>query len=1535
MKKVPRSFLIFSPGSFLFLCTFFLITAVMAFSPAAVSCAEELRPESQVTQGAPQENHTVGNSKEAVPESADQVPSYGAVLVTLDGPKDAKWSLNGEGAYESGLTVDSLPVGTHSVSFSEVADWTAPAAQDVTVVKDETASVSAAYVRHVGSVSVTIDGPKDAKWSLNGEGAYESRYKIDSVPAGSYKIGFSEVSDWTAPAAQDVTVVKDETSSVSAAYVRHVGSVSVTLDGPKDAKWSLNGEGAYESGQTVDALPVGTHKVSFSEVADWTAPGAQEVVVVKDETASASAAYVRHVGSVSVTLEGPKDARWSLNGEGTYESEYKVDSVPTGAHKVEFAQVENWTAPAPQEITVAKDRTISIGVSYVRHVGSVSVTIEGPKDAKWSLNGEGAYESRYKIDSVPTGSYKISFSEVADWTAPAAQDVPVVKDETAAVSAAYVRHVGSVSVTIDGPKDAKWTLNGEGAYESGYTVDSVPTGTHKVSFSEIADWTAPAAQDVPVVKDETAAVSAAYVRHVGSVSVIIDGAKDAKWSLNGEGAYESGYTVDSVPTGSHKFTFSEVTDWTAPASHDVPVVKDETASVSAAYVRHVGSVSVIIDGPKDAKWSLNGEGAYESGQTVDALPVGTHKVGFSEIADWTAPAAQDVPVVKDETATVSAAYVRHVGSVSVTLDGPKDVKWSMNGEGAYESGHTVDSVPTGTHKVSFSEAVDWTAPAAQDVAVVKDETAAVSAAYVRHVGSVSVTLDGPKDAKWSLNGEGAYESGQTVDALPVGTHKVSFSEVADWTAPAAQDVSVVKDETASVSAAYVRHVGSVSVTLDGPKDAKWSLNGEGAYESGYTLDSVPTGSYKISFSEVADWTAPESQDVTVVKDETASVSAVYVRHVGSVSVTLDGPKDARWNLDGEGSYESGHTMDSVPTGSHKVTFSEAADWTAPTVQDVTVVKDETASVSAVYVRHVGSVSVTIDGPKDAKWSLNGEGAYESGHTVDSIPTGSHKVTFSEVKDWTAPAAREVAVVKDETASVSAAYVRHVGAVSVYIDGPEEARWSLNGEGSYESGEKVDSIPTGKHTISFPDIADWTTPAPEEFIVNRNATAVVSGTYVRHVGSVAVKIEGPKDAKWNLNGKGNYDSGHVVKDVPTGKYTVSFAEVPDWTKPDDTTVTVSRDGTAALAGNYIRHVGSVAVKIEGPKDAKWNLNGKGNYDSGHVVKDVPTGKYTVSFTEVPDWTKPDDTAVTVSRDGTAALSEGYIRHVGSVAVNIDGPQGAKWSLDGKGSYDSGYVVKFVPTGKYPVSFADVPDWTKPTNTSVTITRDETAEVSGAYVKHTGSVSVTIDGPREARWSLDGKGGYASGQTVSGIEVGSSAVSFSEVPGWTKPANARVTVRNGAASRVSGTYIRHTGSVKVNITGTKDGRWSIDGKGNYPSGWTAKNIVVGNYKILFSNVSGRVKPEVKTITVKNGATTTVSAAYTQNTGSISVTIDGPKEARWSIDGRGSYTSGQTVSEILVGNHTITFSYVRGWKNPADKRVTVTRGAVESVRGVYSER
>ncbi len=104
------------------------------------------------------------------------------------------------------------------------------------------------------------------------------------------------------------------------------------------------------------------------------------------------------------------------------------------------------------------------------------------------------------------------------------------------------------------------------------------------------------------------------------------------------------------------------------------------------------------------------------------------------------------------------------------------------------------------------------------------------------------------------------------------------------------------------------------------------------------------------------------------------------------------------------------------------------------------------------------------------------------------------------------------------------------------------------------------------------------------------------------------IDGPKEAKWSFDGK-TFDSGHVVENVPTGKYAVSFSDVPEWTKPADAEVTVEKDGAAALEGKYVRHVGSVSVTIDGPKEAKWTFDGK-TFDSGHVVENVPTGKYAV-------------------------------------------------------------------------------------------------------------------------------------------------------------------------------------------------------------------------------------------------------------------------------------------------------------------------------------
>ena len=142
--------------------------------------------------------------------------------------------------------------------------------------------------------------------------------------------------------------------------------------------------------------------------------------------------------------------------------------------------------------------------------------------------------------------------------------------------------------------------------------------------------------------------------------------------------------------------------------------------------------------------------------------------------------------------------------------------------------------------------------------------------------------------------------------------------------------------------------------------------------------------------------------------------------------------------------------------------------------------------------------------------------------------------------------------------------------------------------------------------------------------------------------------------------------------------------------------------------------------------------------------------------------------------------------GSVSVTITGPTDARWSLDGKGSYSSGYVLNEVAVGTHTISFSDVAGWEKPADIEITVTKDITSSLTTTYVQSKGSVSVTITGPSQAHWSLDGTGSYTSGQTISDVIPGSHTVSFSGIPGWTTPADINLSLDPGESLSLTGQY-----------------------------------------------------------------------------------------------------------------------------------------------------
>ena len=97
----------------------------------------------------------------------------------------------------------------------------------------------------------------------------------------------------------------------------------------------------------------------------------------------------------------------------------------------------------------------------------------------------------------------------------------------------------------------------------------------------------------------------------------------------------------------------------------------------------------------------------------------------------------------------------------------------------------------------------------------------ITETYTQQTGSLAVTISpqGAIDAgaKWRRAGTGTWQnSGATETGIPVGQHTVEFSDVAGWTKPGNQTVTISNGQTTNTSGTYVQQIGSLTVTDQSP-----------------------------------------------------------------------------------------------------------------------------------------------------------------------------------------------------------------------------------------------------------------------------------------------------------------------------------------------------------------------------------------------------------------------------------------------------------------------------------------------------------------------------------------------------------------------------------------------------------------------------------------------------------------------------------------------------------------------------------------------
>ncbi len=1027
--------------------------------------------------------------------------------------------------------------------------------------------------------------------------------------------------------------------------------------------------------------------------------------------------------------------------------------------------------------------------------------------------------------------------------------------------------------------------------------------------------------------------------------------------------------------GNHTVSYKTIAGWTEPGD-EVKAIAVGSNSTSGNYTQLFGDLTVTITpagaNTAGARWTVDGGAEQVSGATVTGLSVGNHTVSYKTIAGWTEP-GDEVKAIAVGSNSTSGNYTQLFGDLTVTITpagaNTAGARWTVDGGAEQVSGATVTGLSVGNHTVSYKTIAGWTEPG-DEVKAIAVGSNSTSGNYTQLFGDLTVTITpagaNTAGARWTVDGGAEQVSGATVTGLSVGDHTVSYKTIAGWTEPG-DEVKAIAVGSNSTSGNYTQLFGDLTVTITpagaNTAGARWTVDGGAEQVSGATVTGLSVGNHTVSYKTIAGWTEP-GDEVKAIAVGSNSTSGNYTQLFGDLTVTITpagaNTAGARWTVDGGAEQVSGATVTGLSVGNHTVSYKTIAGWTKPG-DEVVAIAEGANSTSGTYVQQVGSLQVTIlpagAVSAGAQWRVDGGDWQNSTATVGGLTLGSHTVNYKDVTGWDTPVDESVTITEGATTTTNGTYVQQ-GGIKVTILPPAAvtagAQWNVNGGAWQNSEATVSGLSPGGYTVNFKAITGWDAPASAAVTVSAGLTNTFSRSYTQQTGSLQVTITPPAavtaGAQWTVDGAGPYSSGQTVAGLSVGSHTVSYTTVSGWNKPADEGITINDGALTTTSGAYSQQVGSLQVTIlpagAVSAGAQWRVDGGAWQNSTATVGGLTLGSHTVNYKDVTGWDTPVDESVTITEGATTTTSGTYVQQ-GGIQVTLLPPAavtaGAQWNVNGGAWQNSGATVSGLSPGGYTVNYKGVTGWDAPASEPVTVSAGATNSFSRSYIQQIGSLLVTITPAAAvsagAQWRVDTGAWQNSGDTVTGVTVGSHTVNYKDVTGWNKPANEGVTINDGALTTTSGVYVQQVGSLQVTILPSgavsAGAQWRVDGGDWQNSTATVGGLTLGSHTVNYKDVTGWDTPVDESVTITEGATTSTSGTYVQQ-GGIKVTILPPAAvtagAQWNVNGGAWQNSEATVSGLSPGGYTVNFKAITGWDAPASAAVTVSAGLTNTFSRSY---
>ena len=213
----------------------------------------------------------------------------------------AQWSLDGGGYNPSGVTLNNLSPGLHSILYKSIIGWTAPSNEVITLTNGVATTLGRLYLQN-GSLTVNLEPlgavAAGAQWRIDGGAWQDSGVTVSNLsPVVAHLVEFRSVNGWAEPPSEVRVMKEGDRITMTQVYKESLALLQVNLL-PVDAtmagaQWNMNGGGWQNSGTNI-ALSAGPVNIGYRAVPAWIGPSNETINLIADMTTSLTRVYVQN-----------------------------------------------------------------------------------------------------------------------------------------------------------------------------------------------------------------------------------------------------------------------------------------------------------------------------------------------------------------------------------------------------------------------------------------------------------------------------------------------------------------------------------------------------------------------------------------------------------------------------------------------------------------------------------------------------------------------------------------------------------------------------------------------------------------------------------------------------------------------------------------------------------------------------------------------------------------------------------------------------------------------------------------------------------------------------------------------------------------------------------------------------------------------------------------------------------------------------------------------------------------------------------------